>query len=99
MIYKLLFLESAQKEWDKLDHKIRDIFSKKLDERLKNPEIPKDKLVGMPYCYKIKLKSSGYRLVYRVIKTEIVVEVISVGARSKSQVYKKAHKRLGSHSL
>jgi mRNA interferase RelE/StbE len=86
MIYELAFLPSAKKEWDKLAPAIKIQFKNKLLERLQNPEVPKDKLSGMPWCYKIKLRSSGYRLVYRVIKAEIVVEVVAVGARSKDKV-------------
>jgi len=45
MTYKLLFLPSAKKEWNKLSHEIRGQFKKKLKERLENPVVPKDKLI------------------------------------------------------
>jgi mRNA-degrading endonuclease RelE of RelBE toxin-antitoxin system len=41
-------------------------FKKKLEERLANPRVPSAALHRMPDCYKIKLRTSGYRLVYRV---------------------------------
>ncbi len=94
MTYELKFLPSAMKEWGKLSPPIKEQFKKKLVERLANPETYKDELAGMPCCYKIKLKSSGYRLVYRVIKSEIVVEVIAVGTRGKDKVYNDAQIRL-----
>ena len=48
----------------------------------------------MPDCYKIKLKSSGYRLVYQVIDEKVVVFVVSVGKRERSKVYSEAVKRI-----
>lgn len=47
----------------------------------------------MADCYKIKLKSSGYRLVYKVLDKEIVVLVVAVGKRERNAVYKNAMKR------
>jgi mRNA interferase RelE/StbE len=45
-------------------------------------------------CYKIKLRAAGYRLVYRVIKQRLVVQVIAVGKRDKNEVYRTMMKRL-----
>ena len=48
----------------------------------------------MQDCYKIKLRSVGYRLVYKVIETRLVVQVIAAWAQDRNAVYKMAHKRL-----
>lgn len=48
----------------------------------------------MPNCYKIKLRSIGYRLVYEVIDSRLVVTVIAVGKRERSKVYGSAASRL-----
>jgi len=93
MTYKLEFLPSAHKEWNKLGHTLREQFKKKLGERLKLPRIPADALHGMPDCYKIKLKASGYRLVYQVIDERVVVSVLAVGKRERSSVYDTARNR------
>lgn len=93
MSYKLEFVESALKEWGKLDSAVREQFKKKLAERLESPIIPSARLNGMIDCYKIKLKSSGYRLVYKVLDKEIVVLVVAVGKRERNAVYKSAMKR------
>ena len=66
----------------------------KLAERLDEPRVPAAALHGMPDCYKIKLHSLGYRLVYRVDAQEVFVTVIATGKRDKSQVYGTALKRL-----
>ncbi|UUT19682.1 MULTISPECIES: type II toxin-antitoxin system RelE/ParE family toxin [Pseudomonas] len=93
MTYKLQFLPSARKEWDKLGHTLREQFKKKLAERLEMPRVPADALHGMADCYKIKLKASGYRLVYQVIEDQVVVSVVAVGKRECSAVYERARKR------
>ncbi|WP_095122320.1 MULTISPECIES: type II toxin-antitoxin system RelE family toxin [unclassified Pseudomonas] len=93
MTYKLEFLPSAHKEWNKLGHTLREQFKKKLGERLKLPRVSADALHGMPNCYKIKLKASGYRLVYQVIDERVVVSVVAVGKRERSSVYENAKKR------
>ena len=91
--YKLKFLPTALKEWKKLDHSIKNQLKKQLKERLQNPHIRTSQLYGFENHYKIKLRASGYRLVYEVLKQEIFVLVIAVGKREKNLVYKKAVKR------
>jgi len=67
MTYLLDFDERALKEWRKLGPRVREQLKKKLAAVLESPRIEANKLRGMPVCYKIKLRSSGYRLVYQVI--------------------------------
>ena len=93
MTYKLVFLESALKEWNKVDSQIKLQFKKKLAERLENPLVLKDKLSGLQDCYKIKLRTVGYRLVYKVIEDIITVQVVAIAKRDKSLVYELAKKR------
>ncbi|WP_249544475.1 type II toxin-antitoxin system mRNA interferase toxin, RelE/StbE family [Escherichia coli] len=85
MAYFLDFDERALKEWRKLGSTVREQLKKKLVEVLESPRIEANKLRGMPDCYKIKLRSSGYRLVYQVIDEKVVVFVISVGKRERSE--------------
>ena len=93
MSYKLKFLPTALKEWKKLDSSTQVQLKKKLKERLEVPHVPSSQLSGFENHYKIKLRASGYRLVYEVIDNELFVLVIAVGKRDKNQVYKKASKR------
>ncbi|MFH2092014.1 MAG: type II toxin-antitoxin system RelE/ParE family toxin [Pseudomonadota bacterium] len=93
MNYKLKFLPAALKEWKKLDSPLQIQFKKKLAERLCQPHVPSSKLSGFENHYKIKLRTTGYRLVYEVNENEIFVLVIAVGKRDKNIVYKKAKKR------
>ncbi len=94
MNYELAFKDEALKEWKKLDSHLQELFKNKLAERLKEPHIPGSLLRGMTDCYKMKLRGAGYRLVYQVRDTELVVVVIAVGKRDKDLVYKVAKKRL-----
>jgi mRNA interferase RelE/StbE len=95
MTYSLAFVESALKEWRKLAPPIRERFKKKLAERLENPRVPSARLHNMRDCYKIKLRTAGYRLVYQVDDKVVLVTVIAVGKRDKERVYAAAAKRAG----
>lgn len=66
----------------------------KMKERLGNPRIPSSKLYGFSDVYKIKLRSSGYRLVYEVNDSDVTVLVIAVGKREKGKVYSNSKNRL-----
>ena len=95
-MYKLDFDTRAKKEFDRLGATIRLRFQKKLTDRLHNPRVEADRLSDMPDCYKIKLRSDGYRLIYRVEDEVIVVFVLTIGRRdrNKRDVYNVAAERL-----
>ncbi len=94
MSYRLKFTPISWKEWQKLDKTIQTQLKKKLNERLQNPHVLADKLRGFASVYKIKLRASGYRLVYEVLDEEITVLVVVIGKRDRGDVYKKVGKRL-----
>jgi mRNA interferase RelE/StbE len=94
MTYRLEFYEQAYKEWKKLDKNISEQFKQKLVERLKSPRVPSAKLRGSKDRYKVKLRGSGYRLVYEVVDATVVVLVVAVGKRDNSDVYEKAASRV-----
>jgi mRNA interferase RelE/StbE len=94
MSYRLRFHEQALAEWQRLDASVREPLKKKLAERLENPRVPASALTGMADCYKIKLRSVGYRLIYRVDENVVFVTVIAVGKRDKQQAYAAARSRL-----
>lgn len=94
MTYSLEFDARALKEWHKLGDTVREQLKKKLTTILANPRIEANRLHAFPDCYKIKLRSSGYRLVYQVIDQEVVVFVVAVDKRERDQVYRKAAERL-----
>lgn len=93
MKYNLKFLPTAFKEWKKLDNSTQIQFKKKINNILTKPHILKNQLRGFENHYKIKLRSSGYRLVYEVMDKEVYILVIAIGKRNKNIVYKNAKKR------
>ena len=93
MSYDLGFLQEALKEWRKQGSTTREQFKAKLTERLVNPRLPSAKLSGHKDRYKIKLLSAGYRLVYEVRDSEVIVVVVAVGKRERNAVYQAAAKR------
>ena len=93
MKYELGFFEEALKEWNKLDSNTREQFKSKLTERLARPRVPASKLSGHKDWYKITLLSVGYRLVYEVRDSEVIVIVVAVGKRERNAVYAAAAKR------
>ena len=94
IMYRLKFLPSALREWKKLDDPIREQLRRKLRKRLEYPRVQANRLHGFRDVYKIKLRSSGYRLVYEVSDSEITVIVIAIGKREKGKVYSKAKLRM-----
>jgi len=94
MKYKLYFLKKSKKEWNKLNSTIREQFKKKLEKRLEEPIVPNDKLSGYENVYKIKLRSSGFRLAYEVRDDKIIIVVLAVGKRENSDIYNSLNGRL-----
>jgi mRNA interferase RelE/StbE len=94
MTYSLEFKASALKEWRALGATIREQLKRKLAERLHRPRVASAQLKGMPDCYKIKLQSAGYRLVYQVVDEKLVVIVVAVGKRERAEAYRTAARRL-----
>ena len=82
------------KEQNKLDNSIKKQFKKKIEERLENPHVASSRLRNFKNHYKIKLKTSGYRLVYEIIEKEIYILIIAIGSREDNKIYKKAQKRV-----
>ncbi|HFB2115985.1 TPA: type II toxin-antitoxin system RelE/ParE family toxin [Escherichia coli] len=95
MTFNIDFDERAFKEWNKLDRTIRDQFKKKLRKLQHNPYSGAARLHGdLAGCFKIKLRASGYRLIYKVIDEEIVIWVIAVGKREHDKAYHFASERI-----
>ena len=93
MTYELEFDPRALKEWKKLGQTVKARFKKKLEKVLENPRIEANQLSGLPDCYKIKLRSAGYRLVYQVRDELIIVFVVAIGKRENNAVYEDTHQR------
>ena len=90
-----MFLPSAKKAWLKLDPSVRNKLEKTLEKRLHNPFVDSAALSGdLVGCYKIKSKSSGIRLIYKVTESSLILLVISVGKRDGGESYDDARAEL-----
>ncbi|MEN4545351.1 type II toxin-antitoxin system RelE/ParE family toxin [Pantoea agglomerans] len=94
MSYTVKFREEAFKEWQKLDKSLQQQFAKKLKKCCDNPHIPSARLRVIKDCYKIKLRGFGFRLVYQVIDDQLVIAVVAVDKRERSDVYHLASERM-----
>ena len=95
--FALKFDERALAEWYKLEVQIQKQFKKKLTKLMSGVETPspRARVSGLgPGYYKIKQRSSGYRLVYRYEDKKLVILVIAVGKRNRNIVYDVAHARV-----
>ena len=96
--FALTFDERALAEWRKLDNQVQSQFKKKLSKLISGVETPspRNRVSGLPPgYYKIKQRSSGYRLVYRSEDKRLVILVIAVGKRNRNIVYDAARIRVG----
>ncbi len=94
MTYSLEFDRRALREWKKLGDTVRNQLKKKLAAILVNPRIEANRLRHLPDCYKIKLQSTGYRLIYQVLDQEVVVFVVAIGKRERETAYEEASERI-----
>lgn len=96
MSYSFEIFPSARREWKKLDRDIKQQAVRKLDQLRKNPRVPSARLSGMDDCYKIKLRSKGYRIIYRVVDDRLVIVIVAAAKRDagKRDVYSTAAERL-----
>lgn len=94
MTYEIEFYEAALNEWNRLDSGVREQLKKKLAKLVTEPHRPANRLRGLDGCYKIKLRTAGVRLVYKVEDGEFIILVVAVGKRDKNAVYNVALDRL-----
>jgi mRNA interferase RelE/StbE len=92
-VYELAIHPGAEKEWGKLDGSIKRRFKEKLaKERLKHPRVMKDALRELPDCYKIKITTPQFRLIYHVNDVKRQLTILSVASRD--DVYEELRTRL-----
>lgn len=93
MIYELAIHPAAEKEWAKLNGSIKRRFKEKFaKERLKHPRVAKDSLRELPDCYKIKITTPQFRLIYHVNDKKHLLTILSVASRD--DVYEELQSRL-----
>lgn len=93
MTYELAIHPAAEKEWSKLDGSIKRRFKDELaKERLINPRVAKDAMSELPDCYKIKITTPQFRLIYHVDDEKSLITILSVASRA--DVYEELKSRM-----
>ena len=109
MKWSLKFLPEAVKDLKNLAGNQRIMVAKAIDKVLENPlpmqEGGYGKFLGnkngndLSGFLKIKLRSAGIRVVYKIYKTETEMLVVVVVARADDEVYETAQHRIEKHNL
>lgn len=109
MKWSLKFLPEAVKDLKNLAGNQRIMVAKAIDKVLENPLPMQEGGYGKPLgnkngndlsgFLKIKLRSAGIRVVYKIYKTETEMLVVVVGARADDEVYETAQHRIEKHNL
>ena len=109
MKWSLKYLPEAVKDLKALSGNQRIMVAKAIDKVLENPLPMQEGGYGKPLgnkngndlsgLLKIKLKSTGIRVVYKIYKTETEMLVVVIGARADDEVYDTASHRAKKHDL
>ena len=97
-MYDFKFHPEAKKDLKKLNKSIQILFTKKLKQILKSPEIGiqlgnKNNL-NLSELRKVYFNNKKYRIVYEIVESEILIYIIAIGKREDMEVYKKANNRV-----
>jgi mRNA interferase RelE/StbE len=87
LIYEVVFRPKAAKAFKKLDPALQKQVAQKLSERKLNPKVLADSVHEIPGADKIKLRASGFRLIYLVRDAQLVILVLSIGKREREEAY------------
>ncbi|MCI5773160.1 MAG: type II toxin-antitoxin system RelE/ParE family toxin [Erysipelotrichaceae bacterium] len=108
-MWDVKYLPEALDDLDELDGSQRKLVLKSIEKVRKNPLSQQEgaygKLLGkrgntdLTGFLKIKLRVSGLRLVYKVIKQEDRMLIVVIGAREDEEVYSIAEKRIKKNDL
>lgn len=109
MNWMLEYLPEAEKDLKSLDGSQRILVLKAIKKVQQNPLPVEENGYGKPLgnhnganlagFLKIKLRSSGLRVVYQLRRTEGAMLVVVIGVRADEEVYTIAQKRAADHGL
>lgn len=109
MNWTLKYLPEVEKDLKQLGGNQRILVQKAIRKVQTNPLPANEGGYGKPLgnkggtdltgLLKIKLKSAGIRVVYKLIRTETEMLVVVVGARADDEVYETAQHRTEKHNL
>ena len=108
-MWELSFLPEAREDLRALDGSQRIRVVKAIAKVQSNPLPSSEGGYGKPLgnkrlsqlsgLMKVKLKSDGIRIVYKLERIELAMRIVVIGVRSDDAVYREAQKRRESHGL
>lgn len=108
MSWTLTYLPEAEKDLRRLDGSQRKIALKAIRKVQQNPlpadeggygkPLGKHNAINLAGLMKIKLRSSGLRIVYQILRTENSMTIIVIGMRADEEVYDIAQKRVNKYN-
>jgi len=98
MNYRIRFIPSAQKDFDKLDGRRKILVAKQLVKLENNPftgkELGNKAGIDLTGYHKLYVDKRKIRIVYKIIEEKIIVKIIAIGERDELTVYREAAKRI-----
>ncbi|MDR1420540.1 MAG: type II toxin-antitoxin system RelE/ParE family toxin [Treponema sp.] len=93
MSFEIQFIPEAVRDYTALDGSIKKQVNEKIDKIKENPFIGESlgnkNNIDLTGYYKIYVARKAYRIIYRIIKNEIVIiEIWGIGKRDKMEIYK-----------
>lgn len=89
--YSIKYTKEAKKKIEKLDKSIRLVIKKVIESLSSNP------FKGKPLSYDLaglySLRTSDYRIIYRIKEKQLIIIVVTVGHRR--EIYKKLKELIG----
>ena len=109
MSWEIIYLPEVEKDYENLTHRQQLIVDKSITKVQKNPLPQNEGGYGKPLGHKlgsnltgylkIKLRSEGIRIIYKLIRTETKMLVVVIGIREDEEVYKIAQRRIQKYNL
>ena len=104
MNWKVSYLPEANKDLERLDNSQKLLVLKAVAKVSSNPKSKSEGDHGTPLgnrntakladLFKIKLKRSGLRIIYKLVRTNDEMLIIIVGVRADNEVYIEADRRI-----
>ena len=105
-LWNYVFEPGAKKDFARLDGSLRDVVMKAIRRVRINPLPQSEGGYGKPLgnkggsdltgLLKVKLKKSGIRIVYYLVREAETMTIVVIGLRADSEVYKEAARRIRS---
>jgi len=94
MMYKIELKISARKYLKKIDSNLRKKILRKIEDLKENPLLGQVLKYDLKNLRKLYFQNKKIRIIYRVENKALIIEIISIGKRNKSEIYKQVVKKI-----